>query len=162
MPGPLTAGLFASRLNPDDVSATTAMLEGFCLHESEWREYVTPPSPDSSRQDSVAVNLIAQGDNSADRLELCAWAPGTQGPAAAAGGRCWLKVLSGDLEETEYASATEQGGEPVVVRRARLLRDSVTYFDQTSTASLGHPGGDATVYALRLVAGPTRGRPGRC
>ena len=163
-----------SELNPDDVESTTAMLEGFKFHPSEWREYASPPSPTASRGGAAAaaagvvVSLVAQGDNAADRLELCSWEPGAEGPAGAEGGRCWLKVLAGELEETEYGAARE-GYEPVVVRRSRLSEDSVTYYDGGHvtggpTRKLRHPNnpGSRTIFALRLVAGPSMMMPGRC
>ena len=161
-----------SELNPDDVETTTAMLEGFKFHPSEWREYSSTMPPTRSRGGAAAaggvvVSLVAQGDNAADRLELCAWASGAEGPAGADGGRCWLKILAGELEETEYGAARE-GYDPFVVRRSRLSEDSVTYYDSAHitdgpTRKLRHPtSGDTTIFALRLVAGPSVMRPGRC
>jgi cysteine dioxygenase len=147
-----------TELNPDDVVATTAVLEGFQFHPSEWQEYATPPSPRSGggggggSDSGVTVSLIALGENPGDRLELCAWAPGTEGPAAptpthmgptgAAPGsgmgmgmgmgtsRCWLKVLQGELEETEssISASGSPRAKPLVIRSSRLRQGSVTYY----------------------------------
>ena len=145
-----------SELDPDDVAATTAFLEGFQFHPSEWQEYAPCVGPDASAAEEVSeavggvtVTLIALGENPGHRLELCSWAPGSECRANAAGrdatattskcGRCWLKVLQGELDEVEYmvparATGDSDGGDSgvetagVVVRQARLSPGAVTYF----------------------------------
>ncbi len=153
-----------SELNPNDVTATTAFLEGFQFHPSEWQEYAPCLGSDARAAGEVSevvggvtVTLIALGENPGHRLELCSWAPGSECPANATGGdasatangncgRCWLKVLQGELDEAEYMVPATTTGESdgsssgvetagVVVRRARLSQGSVTYFHDDSPLS---------------------------
>lgn len=71
-------------------------------------------------------------------------------------GRCWLKVLRGELDEAEYVVPAGSGssagsGASVVVRRARLSQGSVTYFHDDTPLTLDGPAAERTTVSV-----PTR------
>jgi hypothetical protein len=109
------ASFLKTELNPSDIKATSAMMQGFDFHPDEWQQYsnyqaVFADNPDASGRNQA---LIAHDDKFA--MVLTRWdAEHTGPPIHNCGSKCWIKVLDGQLEENHYnvevEPTTDSGG----------------------------------------------------
>ena len=103
------ASFLKTELNPDDVKATSAMMQGFDFHPEEWQQYsnyqaVFAGNPRSAGRSQA---LIVHDDRFA--LVLTRWDANHAGPPVHnCGSKCWIKVLDGRLEESHYNVEVDQ------------------------------------------------------
>ena len=103
------ASFLKSELNPNDVKATSAMMQGFDFHPEEWQQY-------SNYQAVFADNPQSAGRNQAliVRRQICVgtdrWDAKHTAHRSTTGSKCWIKVLDGRLEENHFNVEVTRAG----------------------------------------------------
>jgi hypothetical protein len=69
-------------------------------------------------------------------------------------GRGWVKILEGQLTETEYAPASDGDEEPEPIRSSKLSCGDVVFISQRTECFMQNSGPDAC-YSLNLYAART-------
>ena len=103
------ASFLKSELNPNDVKATSAMMQGFDFHPAEWLQYSNYQAVFADNPQSAGRNqaLIVHDDRFA--MVLTRWDAKHIGPPIHnCGSKCWIKVLGGRLEESHYNVEVDQ------------------------------------------------------
>ena len=143
-----------AEFNPRDTTGTSETLRRFQFQPGEWKQY--NDSRSSSNQ-----SLIAWDEHFA--VVLTYWPPGhTSKPHHHCGSKCWIKVLEGELAETEYTLAdSPREGEAQqadatqleVSQESTLQEDTVIYLGGKTVHRMLNPGFDA-VCSLHVYSPP--------